>query len=499
MGLFLARSHYERNGTMRTNSFFLGTKRIGRAAAFAFAAAMICALLLLFGSQATIKPAHAATTFTVDRSDDPELTAASTADECTAADNDCSLRGAITAANNTSGADTINFAIPGSGVKTILVDGKDDSTSTDLPVITEAVTINGYTQTGASENTNTSLAQGTNANLLIELSGAFLTSSNGLMQINASDVVVKGLALKCYNTGIAIQPGGSRAVIEGNFIGTNASGATVPCLSNNGINVFGGGANTFGGKDPADRNLISGNLVHGLNIADNGGNTIQGNLIGTNANGTEGLGNQIGVGIGSPNNIVGGDNADSDNAGEGNRIAFNGSDGVQVRGGRNNPFAVGNRILNNSIFSNGNLGIDLDGSPLTSPNPDADGVTANDRKDRDTGPNTLQNFPRLASATTADSGITTIKGTLNSRPRKTFLIQFFSSETKNSAGFAEGKTWVGQVTKMTNREGKFSFSLDTVLPTGENLVTATATSLDTSTMPATPIDTSEFSNAVTAS
>ena len=186
---------------------------------------------------------------------------------------------------------------------------------------------------------------------------------------------------------------------------------------------------------------------------------------------------------------------DGRNAGEGNRIAFNGSDGVQVLGGRDSTFFVGNRILNNSIFSNGNLGIDLDGGPINPPNPDADGVTANDRKDRDKGPNTLQNFPRLTSATTADPGITTIKGTLNSRPRKTFLIQFFSSETKNSAGFAEGKTFVGQLTKKTNRDGKLSFSLRTVLPTGQNLVTATATRLDTSTVPASPIETSEFSAA----
>jgi hypothetical protein len=463
---------------------------------FVLAVSVVALIALVLATRA----AHAdAAVFTVDRSDDPELTAASTADDCTAATaNDCSLRGAINAANANPGADTINFAIPGSGLKTILVDGKDDSTSTDLPVITEAVTINGYTQTGASANTNTSLAQGTNANLLIVLNGAFLTSYNGLIQINASDVEVKGLVLKCYNTGISIQPGGSSAVIEGNFIGTDASGATVSCQANNGVSVFGGGNNTIGGKEPAARNLISGNLSRGLSIADNGGNTIQGNLIGTKANGTEPLGNgQEGVELFSPNTTVGGDNADSDNAGEGNRIAFNGTDGVKVNGGRNNAFAVGIRILNNSIFSNGNLGIDLDGGDPLDSNPD-DGVTANDRKDRDTGPNNLQNFPRLASATTADPGITTIKGTLNSRPRKTFLIQFFSSETKNSAGFAEGKTFVGQLTKKTNREGKFSFTLRTVLPTGENLVTATATSLDTSTMPATPKDTSEFSMAVTA-
>ena len=462
----------------------------------AVAIALLLALLVAAG------PSHADTTFTVDRSDDPDFATTPTADDCTTADNDCSLRGAITAANNTSGADTINFAIPddptttADDVKTILIDGKDDpAPSIDLPVIEEAVTINGYSQPGASANTNASLAQGTNANLLIVLNGAFLGSSSGLLRIGAPDVVVRGLVLKCYNTGIFIQGNGSHAVIQGNFIGTDASGATVSCSANNGVNVFGGGANTIGGNVPAARNLISGNSSKGLSIADNGGNTIQGNLIGTKANGTEPLGNGLeGVEIFSPNNTVGGDEADSPNDGDGNRIAFNGGDGVQVLGGRGSPFAVGNRILNNSIFSNGNLGIDLDGGEGFS-NPDADGVTANDRKDRDTGPNNLQNFPRLTFVTTADPGITTIKGTLNSRPRKTFLIQFFSSETKNSAGFAEGKTFVGQLTKKTNRDGKLSFSLRTVLPTGQNLVTATATRLDTSTVPASPIETSEFSAA----
>jgi parallel beta-helix repeat protein len=288
-------------------------------------------------------------------------------------------------------------------------------------------------------------------------------------------------------------------VIEGNFIGTDPSGSQGPSNFDYGVTVFGNSSdNTIGGKAPAARNLISGNSFRGLNIFGSGGNTIQGNLIGTKANGTEPMGNGLaGVEIFSPNNTVGGDDAISDNAGEANRIAFNGGDGVRVLGGRGNTFAIGNRILNNSIYSNGNLGIDLDGGPPFS-NPDADGVTANDRRDRDMGPNTLQNFPRLASATTDDLDITIIKGRLNSRPRKTFFIQFFSSETKNSAGFAEGKTFVGQLTKKTNREGKLSFTLRTVLAPGENLVTATATSLDTSTTPPSPLNTSEFSRAVTA-
>src|SRR6266446_4509359 len=70
-----------------------------------------------------------------------------------------SLRQAILDANASSGPDTIAFNIPGSGVKTI-------TPATTLPAITEQVTIDGYTQPGASMNT---LANGDNAVLLIQL------------------------------------------------------------------------------------------------------------------------------------------------------------------------------------------------------------------------------------------------------------------------------------------------------------------------------------------
>jgi hypothetical protein len=123
------------------------TERVRILAVFvlALSVALLGALVL------TARLAHADATFTVDRSDDPDPTTTPTADDCAAATaNDCSLRGAITAANNTSGADTIDFAIPDDpttstdDVKTIFVDGADGTASTDLPIITEAVTINGY-------------------------------------------------------------------------------------------------------------------------------------------------------------------------------------------------------------------------------------------------------------------------------------------------------------------------------------------------------------------
>ena len=53
-----------------------------------------------------------------------------------------SLRQAITDANNTSGADTINFSV-GTGSITITV-------ASELPTITESVVINGLSQPGAT-------------------------------------------------------------------------------------------------------------------------------------------------------------------------------------------------------------------------------------------------------------------------------------------------------------------------------------------------------------
>ncbi len=116
--------------------------------ALAVLAALIVAAGLLAASAA---PAHSAAVFTVNNTFNPGDGICNNAG--------CTLRDAILAANDTPGVDTINFNIPGGGLKTI----KPSST---LPTITEQVTIDGYSQPGASPNT---LAKGTNAQLMIEL------------------------------------------------------------------------------------------------------------------------------------------------------------------------------------------------------------------------------------------------------------------------------------------------------------------------------------------
>jgi CSLREA domain-containing protein len=445
---------------------------------------MLAALAMAAGMLlAAARPANATTTFEVNTTADDDDGACVPLDPNNAAA-DCTLREAINAADNTAGADTINFEIPGTGVKTILVGSTPTGPTAgqNLPDITEAVTLNGYTQTGASKNTNTDLAQGTNANLLIELNGAYAGSSGNGLRINAPNVVVKGLVINRFSTGIFIFGTGSGAAIEGNFIGTDPSGTQNPGNASDGVVVFGGGANTIGGTSPAARNLISANLFRGLVIASNEGNTIQGNLIGTKANGINTLPNALeGIQIISSNNTVGGIDSDpTDTKNPANLIAFNGTDGITVL-----LSATGNRILSNSIFENGELGIDL------SKTSDADGVTKNDAraKDRDTGGNNLQNFPVLSSAG-IEGTTTTIQGTLKSTPRETFTIQFFSSAHPDPSGFGEGEAFLDQINVKTNRQGSRSFTFSP--PTGAvavgKQITATATRNTTG-------DTSEFSAA----
>src|SRR5450631_2582756 len=77
----------------------------------------------------------AAATYTVDRLDDANITA------CTAAANDCTLRGAINAANAAGGTNTIAFNVGGGSVLPQTI-----NLLSALPTITANLTIDGTTQ-----------------------------------------------------------------------------------------------------------------------------------------------------------------------------------------------------------------------------------------------------------------------------------------------------------------------------------------------------------------
>ena len=272
-----------------------------------------------------------------------------------------SLRQAILDANGMGGG-TINFNIPGSGVHTI-------SPMTVLPTITHTVTIDGYTQPGnggppASPNTNPP-TMGLNTVLLIELSGVNSGSNFSGLTINAPNCVVRGLVINRFvHDGIDVCTNGN--VIGGNFIGTNPAGtAALPNGSGgNGCIIFGfcgtPSSCTIGGTTPDARNLISGNTGSGIGLGNGSGNTVQGNLIGTDVTGTLALGNS-GVGVGSlgSNDLIGGTTVAARNI-----ISAN-NRGIDLGGGSNHTVQgnfIGTDVTGTIALSNPNVGVNTQGT-----------------------------------------------------------------------------------------------------------------------------------------
>jgi hypothetical protein len=270
-------------------------------------------------------------------------------------------------------------------------------------------------------------------------------------------------------------------VVQGNFIGTDITGTAK--LGNDGggvviAGIFGAtltGVNTIGGATAGAGNIISGNGQDGIAIGTANNTLVQGNLIGTDINGTGNLGN-AGIGIslsGANTNTIG---LNTVGAGAGNVIAFNGSAsttfaGVVVDSG------TGNSIRGNSIFSNNGLGIDLG----------RNGVTPNDPCDADSGANNLQNYPALKSVTNT-SGSVNITGTLNSTANTAFRLEFFRNDAIDPSGFGEGQVFLGSVDVTTDASCSATFNVN--LPSAVIAQRVTATATDPTG------NTSEFSAAI---
>ena len=472
--------------------------------------------------QIDFTPAAVSTTFTVNSNDDVDDGICNTTH--------CSLREAINAANNTTGTDTITFNIPGSGPHTIQPDSF-------LPTITDPVFVDGYTQPGASPNTNP-LGIGSNAVLKIELDGTNAGGASGLL-IGGADCTVQGLAINRFEfAGIHILGAGvSGNFVQGNFIGTDVTGSSVLGNALSNVIIQDAPNNTVGGSQAGARNIISGSDQAGVFILGLGasGNTLQGNFIGTDVTGTTDLGNAFqGVTIqdasgtiiggsqaGEGNLISGNDSlgiwikgtsaggnilkgnsigtdltgtADLGNAsegvtiqdspnntvggslsGEGNVIAFNNLSGVVV-GSSSADTTTSNSIRGNSIFRNGSLGIDLGD----------DGISPNDELDADTGPNNLQNFPVITYSTL---GSTRIVGDFNSLPNEQFTLDFYASNPVDPSNSDEGERYLGSATVMTDSSGDASFDV-TLAETAVHGEYITATATDSLG------NTSEFSSAV---
>jgi parallel beta-helix repeat protein len=376
-----------------------------------------------------------------------------------------SLREAILNANALAGVDSIFFDIPTSDPGYVPGPPSYWSIQPDsaLPIISDTVLIDGYTQPGAQENT-VAWPGALDAVLKVELDGTNAGSASRGIEITAGSCTIRGLVINRFGLeGIYITNTGSNAV-EGNYLGTDISGTSDLGNGDDGVTIF-TGQNVVGGNDPPDRNVISGNANHGvvLRYAAASGNIIRGNFIGVDVSGSSPLGNDNrGVRLfqNPSNNTIGGIGV-----GEGNVIAYSGDDGIGIHS------AAGNMVRGNSIFSNNGLGIDLAD----------DGVTANDPLDPDTGPNDLQNYPVLTLAENS-AGSTIIQGIVHSVPSSTFILDFYSTSSLDPSNYGEGDVWLDSTCVTTDGAGNglFAKSVTPEITIG-SYITATATNSGGST------------------
>ena len=230
---------------------------------------LLITVLLLLASFLTPAAPAAAATFTVTN---------------TANSGAGSLRQAILDANANPGADTITFAIGAAGSQQSI------QPASALPTITDAVTIDGWSQGGA----------GYSGPPLVELNGPLAGSSVSGLFITAGNSTVRGLVINgfigTFASGIRLQTGGGNW-IYGNYIGVNFAGDT-RVANTRGIWIDGGSSNNRigtdadGVNDVAERNVISANVQQNIWLYQPAttGNKIMGNYIGLNAAGTAAVG-----------------------------------------------------------------------------------------------------------------------------------------------------------------------------------------------------------------
>ena len=480
--------------------------------------------------------ARAEVTFTVNSTDDSSdgLCAPLTAET------DCTLREAIENANTSVGLDTIDFDIPGDApfvidleselphiTDPVLIDGRSqsgfnpNSVEAPPPVIViegnseiarglqldaatdttagsdgstiQALAVNGFGHYAIAADSAENQFSGNYLGIEVDGSTADGNGNGGILLTSAaSDNYAGGLSLSDRNVisgngGWGVQVMGDNNVVRENYIGTDATGTSaVP--NGTGIEVS-GSSNTIGGADPAIGNVISGNFLDGLTV-ESSDNVVQNNLVGTKATGTGDLGNG-GDGVlvddasfttvGEPNPFPGDLAALNGGGPNGNVIAHNGGNGVEVTGVE----ASGNTISENSIFANDDLGIDLGGG----------GVDTNDFNfseemppDTDGGPNGHQNYPQITGVEVfASEGIETdVTAQLYSTPNTDFTIDYYSSNGCDPSGNGEGRFFEGSITATTDDSGFADASAFFGQMQGTE-VTATATDQETG-------DTSEFSN-----
>lgn len=497
-----------------------------------------------------------------------------------------SLRQAILDANADQVADQISFNIPNipaDGVATIRL-------ASDL-IITQPVTIDGGTQPGAKPNT---LSFGDNAVVRIYLAeqGVVVSASNCILRglgtrqdisIYGDNNIVAGCFIG-YGWGGGVHIGyaskgnnnliGGTApadrnlvtwirigladasiqsvtgnVVAGNYVGIGTDGRPSAPAGSAYVRINRCGGNVIGGSAAGAGNVIAGAVV--LESADN--NLVQGNLIGTDANGLSAVRNAGGVlifGDYQPNhdpirnriigNVIAADESVYDFGfaavhiyGLGNRGASSGpplarsnviqgnfigvaADGKTALGSTTIGIALQRDIATNTVVGGTNSGEGnviafngrrpylspgaIVGDPSTivqgnsifsniGPGIDWLGPDHHGPVLNDPGDQDVYQNYPVIDSVSFNSGTVQVGGKLDSHANTTYRIEFFGNESGDASGYGEGQHFLGFVNVTTDANGSASFAVTLSATSSDKLISATATG---------PTGTSEFSRSVPA-
>jgi parallel beta-helix repeat protein len=280
-----------------------------------------------------------------------------------------------------------------------------------------------------------------------DIGSAALPNDYGVFVESSFNVVKGNLVSGNRDAGViidgdAVGPPPILNIVDGNDISGNMQGVFVVDSHRNAIT-----------GNAISANQAEGVLIAALQLPNANENRLTGNTI--NDNGLSGV--RI---LDADENLVG----QPDHAV--NVITANGEDGVTVTSGEDNA------VVNNSIYGNANLGIDLDG----------DGVSTNDGLlDPDTGANGLQNHPSITGHALVLVGTpplviprSQISWTLRSAANTDYRLEFYLNDT--CAGRGEAKELLGTQQVTTDGAGLAQGSIN-VRPVDET-VTVSATETD---------------------
>jgi hypothetical protein len=196
-------------------------------------------------------------------------------------------------------------------------------------------------------------------------------TSDGIYVVNgaSSNAILDNVISGNFQEGLRLKDAGTTAnLVQGNFIGLNASGTSPVPNGIYGVRIWGGAnGNIIGGAGAGARNMVSGNKQYEIYISDPGSsnNVVIGNYIGTDVAGTNAIGNggSFGIGVWSAanGNIIGGTSAGDGNLVSGHPgfsygIAMGGVNGTVVQGN-----FVGTDFSGKTALANGFAGVAIEG------------------------------------------------------------------------------------------------------------------------------------------